>query len=171
MAAVSQDHFSVMLAESRTAFRLEYQREPLQGEQAALQHWQQGKRMVPWEWPEWRSWLDLAWRHASTGGNISRVRLVDDPPTTYQRWAIECTSWHERSGDHIRYLPRQAAEGLGIPAENWWLFDDGAVVVMTYGRTEVPIKTLVAEPADIRRYQRWRDLAVRHATTAEAVVV
>jgi hypothetical protein len=169
MTSIDQDHFRVLLAESRTAFRLEHQREALHGEQAALAHWQQGKPMVPWEWPPWRDWLDLAWRHTSAGGRISRVRPVDDPPTSYQQWAIHCTPWHERSGDRIRYLSRQAAEGLGIHVENWWLFDDTSLVLLTYGRSEVPTKNLVTEAKVIVKYQRWRDLALEHATTPTTI--
>jgi hypothetical protein len=171
MSSIDQDHFRVLLAQSRTAFRLEHQREPLPGEQAAVEHWQQGKPMVPWEWPPWRDWLDLAWRHTSAGSDISRVRLVDDPLTSYQQWAVHCTPWHERAGDHIRYLPRRTAEELGIPIQNWWLFDDVAVVLMSYGSAEVPLKTLVTHTAEIRKHQMWRDLALGHATMAEAVVV
>ena len=46
MPQISQDQFSVMLAEFRTAFRLEHQRDPLPGEQEALQHWLSGNLMV-----------------------------------------------------------------------------------------------------------------------------
>src|SRR5690242_7150318 len=114
MSTVNQDRFMVMFAESRTAFRLEHQREPLSGEQAAVEHWQKGNATVPWEWPEWRGWLDLAWRHVSNGGEIRRVRLVDEPPTSYQLWAIQCTPWHDQAGDRIRYLTRRAAEQFGV---------------------------------------------------------
>jgi hypothetical protein len=160
-----------MLTQSRTAFRLEYQREPLPGEQPAVQHWQDGHSTVPWEWPEWRSWLDLAWRHVSNGGEIRRVRLLDDPATTYQRWAIHCTSWHEQAGDRIRYLRCHVARQLGIPTANWWLFDDARVVLLDYNRGEVPDKTLITDPKMIARYQKWRDLATTHATMAEAITV
>jgi hypothetical protein len=171
MSTVSQDHFMVMFAESRTAFRLEHQREPLSGEQAAVEHWSAGNSMVPWEWPEWRSWLDLAWRHVSNGGEIRRVRLVDDPPTTYQQWAMQCTPWHEQAGDRIRYLPRRVGEELGIPAANWWMFDDTSVVQLNYGSGQVPSKILVTDAAEIRKYQRWRALAVERATVAEAILI
>ena len=102
---MDQDQFRIMFAESRTAFRLEHQRNPLPGERPAMQHWRQGKPMLPWEWPEWRDWLDLAWRHTSTGGEIRRVRLVDDPPTYYQQWGMSITSWHEQAGDRIGTCP------------------------------------------------------------------
>src|SRR5207247_7241556 len=137
MTTISQDHFRVMFAESRTAFRLEHQRDPLPGEQAAVQHWLNGNPTVPWEWPAWRNWLDLAWRHTSDGGDICRVRLVDDPLTPYQQWAMQCTPWHEQAGDRIRYLSRHAAEQFGITAANWWLFDDARVVLMSYDGGEV----------------------------------
>jgi len=81
------------------------------------------------------------------------------------------TPWHERSGDHIRYLPRQAAEQLGIPIENWWLFDDAALLLMSYGRSEVPTKSLVTDPKVIAKYQAWRELALSHAVSAETVTV
>ena len=164
MPTISQDQFKVLFAESRTAFRLEHQREPLPGEQQAFQHWLNGNPMVPWEWPPWRDWLDLAWRHVSAGGEIRRVRLVDDPPTPYQQWGIAITSWHEQAGDHIRYLPCHAAEGLGIPVTNWWLFDDAHVVAMSYDTGEVPGKILISDREVIAKYLTWRELAVAHAT-------
>lgn len=164
MPQISQVEFSVMLAESRTAFRLEHQRDPLPGEQEAFQHWRNGNRMVPWEWPEWRSWLDLTWRHTSAGGEIRRVRLVDDPPTRYQQWGISITSWHEQAGDRISYLPCHAAERLGIPITNWWLFDDAHVVAMSYESGGVPGKILISDPKVIAKHRTWRDLAVAHAT-------
>jgi uncharacterized protein DUF6879 len=169
MSTVSQDQFRVMFAESRAAFRLEYQRDPLPGEQEALQYWLSGNLMVPWEWPDWRNWLDLTWRHTSHGGEILRVRLIDEPPTPYQRFATHCTTWHEQAGDRIRYLRRPAAEQLGIVTSNWWMFDDTNVVLLNYDGGEVPSKILVTDPAEIRRYQSWRDLALSHATAAEAV--
>jgi Family of unknown function (DUF6879) len=171
MLPLDQDHFMVMFAKSRTAFRLEHQREPLPGEEAAVQHWSRGNSTVPWEWPQWRSWLDLAWRHVSNGGEIRRVRLVDEPPTSYQRWAIQCTPWHDQAGDQIRYLSRGSAAQLGIIVANWWLFDDTRVVLLNYDGGDVPSKILVTDPAEIRRYQSWRDLALRHAMAAEAVTV
>jgi hypothetical protein len=146
-------------------------RDALPGEQAAVQHWLDGHSTVPWEWPEWRGWLDLAWRHVSNGGEIRRVRLLDDPLTPYQRWAMQCTPWHEQAGDRIRYLPRRTAEPLGIPVANWWMFDDARVVVLNYGASEVPGKTLVTDTTEIRRYQEWRDLALSHATAAETIPV
>jgi hypothetical protein len=161
---MDQDQFRVMFAESRTAFRLEHQRNPLPGERAAVGHWRQGRPMVPWEWPEWRDWLDLAWRHTSAGGEIRRVRLVDDPPTYYQQWGMSITSWHEQAGDRIRYLPCRVAERLGIPIANWWLFDDTHVVEMTYDEGKVPGKILISEPEVIAKYRTWRDLVVANAT-------
>jgi hypothetical protein len=169
MPTISGDQFRILLSESRTAFRLEYQRQPLPGEQAAVEHWLNGNRTVPWEWPEWRNWLDLAWRHVSRGNEIQRVRLVDDPPTDYQHWAIQCTPWHEQAGDRIRYLQRSVAKQLGIPATNWWLFDDTNVVQLNYDGGEAPSKILVTDAAEIRKHQRWRVLAVERATTVEAV--
>lgn len=163
MSEISPDHFSVLFAESRTAFRLEYQREPLPGEQAAVEHWQRGGRMVPWEWPPWRDWLDRCWRHCSAGGEIQRVRLLDDPPTSYQQWGISITSWHEQAGDHIRYLSCHVADHLKIPITNWWLFDDAYVVAMSYGGGEVPGKILINDPEVIAKHLTWRDLAVAHA--------
>lgn len=164
MSTLDQDQFMVMFAQSRTAFRLEHQREPLPGEQEAFEYWLNGNLMIPWEWPGWRDWLDLTWRHSSAGGEIRRVRLVDDPPTRYQRWAMSITSWHEQSGDHIRYLRCPVAERLGIPITNWWLFDDAHVVAMSYDGGEVPGKMLISDSKMIAKYRTWRDLAVAHAT-------
>lgn len=97
------------------------------------------------------------------------MRLVDDPPTPYQQWAMAITSWHEQAGDRIRYLPCHGAQRLGIPVTNWWLFDDTTVVAMNYDRGKVPAKILISDPEVIAKYLTWRDLAVAHATTPEAI--
>ena len=120
----------------------------------------------------WQTWLDEMKELTSQGKKISRVRIVDDPPTGYQRWAMWTTRWHLEAGEDIRYLLRATARTLGIPAGDWWLFDDTSLVLMTFTSDGQPDgRTLVTDPAVVRKHHTWRALATRHAITAETIAV
>jgi hypothetical protein len=175
MQPVSAEQFAGMLRTfSDTAFRLEtqpaYSTSPAEREALAL--FLAGAPRPPGEFPVWQSWLDDMIELTGQGKKISRVRIVDDPPTGYQRWAMWTTRWHLEAGEDIRYLPRATARTLGIPAGDWWLFDDTSLVLMTFTSDAQPdSKTLVTDPAVIRKHHTWRALATRHATTAETIAV
>jgi hypothetical protein len=137
-------------------------------EEEAVAGFLAGNPRSPGEYPEWRSWLDEMRELTGQGKRISRVRVVDDPPTGYQRWAMWCTRWHAEAGEDIRYLPRATAGDLGIPSGDWWLFDDATLVVTAFTSDgQADGRTLITNPALVGRYVAWRDTAVRHATAAE----
>ncbi len=176
MAAVSQDEYAGMFRECSDAFRIEgersYRTSPAEAE--ALAGFLAGSPQPPSAFPVWQSWLDQVrvWTSPPSGKTITRVRIIDRPPTDYQRWSLWCSSWHRDAGEDIRYLSRARADALGIPRGDWQLFDHVRLVLMVFSAAgETAGKTLVTDSAVIRRYQAWRDLALRHAMAAEAVVV
>jgi hypothetical protein len=163
-----------MFRECSDAFRIEGERSYLTSpaEAEALAGFVAGNPQPPSAFPVWQSWLEQVRAWIRQGKTIARVRIIDDPPTDYQRWSLWCARWHREAGEDIRYLSRQHAETLGITRGDWQLFDHHRLVLMAFTPSgEVADKTLVTNPAVIRRYQTWRALAVEHATTAEAMPV
>ena len=175
MTPVTEERYAGMFGECSDAFRIEgepvYLTSPAEGE--ALAGFLAGSPQPPSAFPEWQGWLDQIreWT-GGQGKTITRVRIIDSPPTDYQRWSVWCSRWHLDAGEGIRYLPRSAADLLGIPRGDWQLFDHNRLVLMAFTATGEPSgKTLVTDPAVIRRYREWRSLALRHATAAEAIPV
>lgn len=75
-----------------------------------------------------RPWLDFVTEQTRLGKSIERVRVVDDPPIDYMRFEIALTPHNIRAGEDIRYLPRTVANQLGLPKEDYWLFDDNRLI-------------------------------------------
>ena len=174
MPTVTQDEYAGMFRECSDAFRIEgkrlYRTSPAEAE--ALAGFLAGSPRPPSAFPVWQSWLDQVRTWTGQGKTIARVRIIDDPPTDYQRWSLWCARWHRDAGEDIRYLTREAANALGIPRGDWQMFDHNRVVVMAFTASgENADKRLVSDLSMVRRYRIWRALAVEHATTAEAMPV
>ena len=172
MTPVSQDEYAAMFGECSDAFRMEgersYRTSPAEAE--ALTGFVAGNPQPPSAFPVWEAWLDQVRAWTSEGKTIARVRIIDDPPTDYQRWSLWCAPWHRQAGENIAYLSREIADSLGIGRGDWQLFDHRHLVLMAFSPTgEIAGKTLVTDPAVIARYQTWRRLALRHATMPEAM--
>jgi hypothetical protein len=108
------------------------------------------------------------------GKTIARVRIIDRPPTDYQRWSLWCARWHMEAGEDITYLYRQTANGLGlrIPPGDWQMFDHSRLVLMAFTPAGEPAgKTLVTDPTMIRRYEAWRAVAMGQASVLKAIPV
>ena len=169
--SISQKEFATLFREFRTAFRLEWQQSPVAGERDAYQRFLAGSPMLPPEWPEWQGWLDRVQEMTRKQHKlIRRVLIVDDQPSPYQRWRQWGAPWHVSAGEGIWFLARREADRHGIPAGNWWLFNDELVVIMALAPDgDVSGYTLVS--AAVGSYRAWRDLALHHAAAAETIPV
>lgn len=157
MSPISDERFLGMFRDCQATFRLEWQPDPMPDELDAFRAWQEGNPLLPSQWPMWGEWLDFT---RSLGGKIIRVRLVDDPPTSYQQWGMWAIRYHRDAGDDIRCMPRGRAETLGIVAGNWWLFREAEherLIIM-----DGTSKTLVTDQEKITVHRAWRDLALSH---------
>jgi hypothetical protein len=116
-------------------------------------------------------WLDQIALLTREGKKIRRVRVLDDPPSDYQRWELWAARWHAEAGEQIGYMPRTRTVALGLPQDSdWWLLDDEQLITMRFTEAgEIASKTLSADPGTIARHREWRDLAVRNATAAEEI--
>jgi hypothetical protein len=137
---------------ARSAFRLETL--PLTGQPVDAQD-------LAWHLP----WFGPIRRAVDGGRVVQRVRVIDRPPTPYQRFELSLAPFHEDAGEDLRILGAPAARELGLPPLNFWLLDDQRVVSLeigddgTFGGSQV-----TADRAVLNRMRRLRDLAWRHAT-------
>lgn len=141
-----------------TAWRWECQgvyREP--SEEAPLARFREsGQVDLAW----FAGWLARvrAWRAA--GKRMGRVRMLTDPLTEYLRFELAITPPALDAGEDIRFLPAVRAADLGMPAEDFWLFDSTLVVVMAFGDHGVSGARVITETGMVARYREWRDRAV-----------
>ena len=167
---ISEDEFGVMLRSfRRSAFRMEMRDAyALDYEREEFARFLAGVPTPPSDLDWWQSWLDQIARLTSEGKTISRVRVLSEPPSDYQRWMIWAAPWYAEAGERIAYMTQRKAYALGLPEGDWWLLDDERAVIMGFDDEDrIEVKTLITDPGLITRYIAWRDLAVRNATTAE----
>jgi hypothetical protein len=170
MAQVTEATVDALLHNfSVSAFRLEAQ--PcyrVTDERAALDQFAEGNPRPPGEYSWWQEWLDLVAGHTADGKTVQRVRVLAEPPTTYQRWLLWGDRWHTQAGEQISYLSRSHATAIGLPLDaDWWLFDGDQAAVMRFaaGGVLAGIDLVTGEDA-VRPYRAWRGLALMHATAA-----
>jgi len=152
-----------------SAFRLEAQPSYAVGiEQDALRQFATGHPQPPSEFGWWQDWLGLIAEHTRHGRAVERVRVLAEPPTTYQTWLKWGDRWHVEAGERIFYLPRPLAVAAGMPlGADWWLFDNARAAVMSFAPGgELAGVELHTDPDGVRPYRKWRELALRHATAA-----
>jgi hypothetical protein len=169
---ISEEDFDVLLRSfRRTAFRLEARDAyALDYERVDFERFLAGSPTPPPELDWWRPWLEQVARLRREGRMVSRVRVLAEPPSDYQRWMMWAAPWYAQAGEQIAYLPRSRADDIHLPSRgpDWWLLDDERVIVMQFTAAgEIAEKRLLTGPELISRYITWRDLAVRNATAAE----
>ncbi|MEV6803986.1 DUF6879 family protein [Streptomyces sp. NPDC051132] len=98
------------------------------------------------------------------GKRIERVRIVDQPPTTGQRYLLEGARWNIESGEDIRNMWRADADRLRLPAEDFWLFDSRLIALLRFDEDDqLTHVDLITEPAEVVRCCMLRDAAWHHA--------
>lgn len=156
----------------QSAFRLETRDTYALGyEQADFEQFLAGTPVPPPELGWWRPWLDEIARLTAEGKTVSRVRILAEPPSDYQRWEMWAARWHSQAGERIGYMTRAHAEQAGLPLpHDWWLLDDERVITMRFTDSgDIGRRELITEPGTVARFREWRDLAVQNATPAEEI--
>ena len=80
------------------------------------------------------------------GLEYRRVRVVSEPLSEYQRMAVEIANPDE----HLRWLPRFAASGIALPANDCLIRDDVVVFNLIGGGNESVGMQLSTDPAVIK---------------------
>jgi hypothetical protein len=108
-------------------------------------------------------WLDAMREQTAQGKRVERVRLFDDPLTTYQQFTFQGARHNAEAGEDIRYLARHDADELGLPEVDFWLFDSRAVGMMRYEGDRSLGMELVDDAAEVIRCCQVRDAAWHYA--------
>ena len=151
----------------RSAFRLEAQpRYTVDVEREAFGDWLRGEPRPADQYPYYATWLGRVRTIADQGRSLERVRILETPPTDYQRFELHMARWNLEAGETLRTINRDAATEAGLPVDtDWWIFDDEAVAVMTFAPDGTPGGGhIITDPDTVSRYSSWRDLAVHHST-------
>ena len=152
-----------------TAFRLEVQPVyTVADEQESVREFLAGEPRPVTEFPFYADWLDKIRAATAAGKHVARVRVLDEPPTDYQRWEIWSGQYNTAAGETIRYLPRSRAISIGLPViDDWWLFDSTSLATMRFSTNGEPLGGEILTDADaVAQHCALRDLAVRHSDPA-----
>jgi hypothetical protein len=149
------------------AFRLEVQPSyAADYEREAFEEFLRGEPRPGDQWDWFASWLTEIRKATSQGRQIIRVRIVDEPPTDYQRFELYMARWNVDAGETLSYLDRSTAKRIGLPVvDDWWLFDRRQLAVMRFSPTGIPQGgEIIDDSRLVHRHRIWRDLAVRHSS-------
>ncbi len=116
--------------------------------------------------PEWR---DLVRFHTARGVKFRRARIVSEPLSDYIRYEHHITdASNVAAGEEIRWLPRQRAGSLLVPANDFWVLDNRLVRFGYFaGDGEFVEHELADDPEVVRTcaeaFERAWDMAIPHA--------
>lgn len=114
-----------------------------------------------------KPWLRLVRTATAVGKSITRARVVSVPHVDYTRWGLTVAEHNIAAGEDIRWVPRDLVEPTGLPADDFWLFDERRVVFTVFepsgrfaGGAVTVDPTIVAYCLEAR--QRIWDKAIPH---------
>ncbi len=136
MEPVTYEDFKALACTRKRAFHLE-QRDAynVESEDEPFGRWLRGE---PDDYAWHADWLSFVHRATAAGVQVQRVRLASSPHSDYIRWGLDVSPLNIEAGEDIRYLPRELAEGIELPAEDYWLLDDDTLILSVFspdGRT------------------------------------
>lgn len=141
-----------------TAFRLETRRGYASDRQGArYQAFIRG--IQPQPEPE-HPWNLGVRQKTAEGARFSRVRIIDEPPTTGQRFLMATAAGNVDAGEDIRVLTRADAERLALPDYDLWLFDSRTLIRMHIDTSDTTTGVeVIDDPAQVLAACRARDAA------------
>jgi hypothetical protein len=64
----------------------------------------------------------------ATGMILRRVKMVSEPLSEYQRFALDYSAHAVTAGEDIRWLPRRLASTILLPGNDFFVLDDDLVI-------------------------------------------
>jgi hypothetical protein len=113
--------------------------------------------------PDDDPWLVRVRHFRRTGRWIGRVHVISWPLTDYLRYEFEVYRHTLQAGEDVRILDLTRRPNPGLPAQDFWLFDDSAVVRMEYDEDGTQLGRELLEDTDPGPYIAWKRLAMDHA--------
>lgn len=100
------------------------------------------------EWLE--GWCATLREGVKAGKSVRRARIVSEPLSDYQQWSYSIAHPMVDAGEDIRWVPRKRVSSIGIPGNDFYLFDDRLVVFLLYTGSGLATEKLTStDPADI----------------------
>ncbi len=165
---------SAQLAGFRTsAWRFERQRTySIDQEDRQLQSFLAGHPIPPAEdaeHPELEAWMKRVAAHVAAGRSVGRVRIVDDPPTDYQRWLQWLDVYNRQAGEEISYLSRAVAHEVGLltaeSGPDWWLLDDERLILIHFNEAgQRTFAELIEDSPEVADAREFRTKAIQAAS-------
>jgi Family of unknown function (DUF6879) len=158
----SEEFWQLFVSFKHTAFRLETRDRYEEPEEAeAFRRFLAGEAADDTWFMDYRRAVE-GW--VAERKRVERVRVVTEPHSDYVRWSLQVARLGTEAGEDIRYLPRQRAAELGLPDEDYWLFDSHKAAFLRFaeGDRRVGIE-LISDPAVVVQCGRWRDTAWHYA--------
>lgn len=155
-----------LFAQCTTAFRLEVHTFYEDADNVPFQQWLGGAAPDD-SWLQ--SWVDTVRTAVSNGRCIRRVRVLTDPPSSYQRFARDLAlRCNIPAGEDIRVLDEKQRGRLDLPAHDFWLFDDEHPVVLDFGTdgSFAQARTLT-DGVERDQHRGWAQRAWDHAVPYE----
>lgn len=81
-------------------------------------------------WPG--GWSTTLQAHVAAGRLVRRARVVSEPLSDYRRWSYSIACPMVDAGEDIRWVPRRLVSSIGLPGNDFYLFDDRLVVFLHY---------------------------------------
>lgn len=145
-----------------TAWRLETRHRYASDESTETYAQYLAKGRVDWDMSTW--YCETIRRQTAAGKSVARVRVVDAPATTGQRYLMINAERNTDLGEDIRTLRREDADRLKLGNEDFWIFDSRLVARLNFtDADELTDVELITEPSEVIRYATLRDAAWHHA--------
>jgi hypothetical protein len=139
----------------RTAQRLET-RDRYAADQVLFEQWLAGELPEPALADKVAVWLDQVRVATAAGRRYERVRVVFEPPTAYQRFALATCAASVAAGEDIRYLARPTANDLDLPAHDFWLLDDERLALLYFTADHRTLGAqIITESPVVRQHREW----------------
>ena len=167
---VGEDFYRLFASFEHTAFRLEaLDRYTVPDED------EQYRRFLadePLDNTYMKPWLDIVADLATAGKRMQRVRVATEPLGDYLRFQFTCGYPYDiEAGEDIRILGSETAQALGVPRQDFWLFDSRQLARMYFDAEGHFLGAeLVDEPATVVRHCYWRDAALHYAVPYQRYV-
>jgi hypothetical protein len=141
----------------QTARRLETRdRYELASEHDLMSRWRAGTVTVA-EGQDWYAdWTDLVQAADAAGKRFERVRVVPEPLTEYLRFELWLARFNADAGEHVRYLTRDRASRLDLPAHDFWVLDGERLALLYFTADDRLLGAeLITDPVMVARHARW----------------
>lgn len=113
--------------------------------------------------PDTDQWLTRLRRFRQSGRWVGRVHVLTRPLTAYLRYEFAVYGFTVRAGEDVRILDVTDRPDPGLPNQDFWLFDENAVVLMEYDDEGNQLGRELLEDVDPAPYVEWKRLALDRA--------